>query len=116
MEHAKLGSSDVQVSRVIFGAWAAGGWTWGGADDAESVEAMHRALEWGIDTIDTAPMYGFGRSERVVGEAIKGRREQVVIATKTGARDAACGGTETTGRRSSTRNSTTARRSRSTGT
>jgi aryl-alcohol dehydrogenase-like predicted oxidoreductase len=86
MEHAKLGSSDVRVSRVIFGAWAVGGWRWGGADDDQSVAAIRRALELGIDTIDTAPMYGCGHSECVVGRAIEGRRDEVVIATKCGLR------------------------------
>ena len=86
MEYARLGSSRVRVSRVVFGAWAIGGWRWGGADDAESVRAIRKAIDLGIDTIDTAPMYGFGRSEQVVGRAIKGCRDRVVVATKCGLR------------------------------
>ena len=86
MEYAELGSSGVQVSRVIFGAWAVGGWKWGGADDAESVDAIRKAIDLGINTIDTAPMYGFGHSERVVGQAIEGCRDEVILATKCGLR------------------------------
>jgi aryl-alcohol dehydrogenase-like predicted oxidoreductase len=84
MEYRKLGTSDVTVSRVIFGAWAIGGWFWGGTDDEKAVQAIRRAIDLGVNTIDTAPMYGFGHSERIVGEAIKGRRDKVVIATKCG--------------------------------
>lgn len=84
MEYRQLGTSEVEVSRVIFGAWAIGGWFWGGADDDKAIEAIHKAIDVGVTTIDTAPMYGFGRSERVVGEAIKGRRDDVVLATKCG--------------------------------
>ncbi|MHC4789526.1 MAG: aldo/keto reductase, partial [Planctomycetota bacterium] len=86
MEYAQLGQSDLKISRVVLGAWAIGGWKWGGADDEESVAAIRRALDLGVSTVDTAPVYGFGHSERIVGEAIKGRREEVVIATKCGLR------------------------------
>jgi len=86
MDYRTLGSSDVEVSRVIFGAWAIGGWMWGGSDDDDAVAAINKAVDEGINTIDTAPMYGFGHSERIVGEAIKGRRDEVVIATKCGMR------------------------------
>jgi len=84
VEHQRIGTSEVEVSRVIFGAWAVGGWFWGGTDDEKAVEAIRKGIELGMDTIDTAPMYGFGHSERVVGEAIKGRRDEVVLATKCG--------------------------------
>lgn len=84
MEYSKLGTSDIEVSRVTFGAWAIGGWFWGGTDDDKAVAAIQKAVDVGITTIDTAPMYGFGHSERIVGQAIKGRRDQVVIATKCG--------------------------------
>jgi aryl-alcohol dehydrogenase-like predicted oxidoreductase len=67
---------------VAFGAWAIGGWTWGGADENESIRAIHAFLDAGGNLIDTAPVYGFGSSEEVVGKAIKGRRDQVVLATK----------------------------------
>jgi methylglyoxal reductase len=86
MQLRQLGSSDLEVTPVIFGAWAIGGWWWGGTDDDDAVEAINAALDAGINCIDTAPMYGFGHSERVVGEAIKGRRDEVVIATKCGLR------------------------------
>ena len=84
MEYARLGRSEVAVSRIIFGAWVTGGWMWGGVEDEESIAAIRKAVDLGITTIDTAPVYGFGHSERIVGEAIKGRREDVVIATKCG--------------------------------
>jgi aryl-alcohol dehydrogenase-like predicted oxidoreductase len=86
MEYARLGRSEVAVSRIIFGAWVTGGWMWGGVEDEESIAAIRKAVDLGITTIDTAPVYGFGHSERIVGEAIKGRREDVVIATKCGLR------------------------------
>jgi len=86
MEYRQLGTSDVRVSEVMLGAWAMGGWMWGGADDEAAIEAVNRAIDIGMNTIDTAPMYGFGHSERVVGQAIKGRRDEVVIATKCGLR------------------------------
>ena len=85
VETKRLGTSELEVSRVIFGAWAAGGWCWGGADeqtDALAVEAMQAALDEGMTTIDTAPAYGFGHSERLVGQAVRGRRSEAVIATK----------------------------------
>ncbi|MCK4283032.1 MAG: aldo/keto reductase [Candidatus Brocadiae bacterium] len=86
MEYAKLGSSDVEVSRVMFGAWAVGGWLWGGTDDEGSVAAIRKGIDLGMTTIDTAPVYGFGHSERIVGQAIAGRRDEVIIATKCGLR------------------------------
>jgi len=86
MDCVKLGRTGPEVSRVIFGAWAIGGWMWGGTDDEKAVEAIRKGIDCGITTIDTAPVYGFGRSERVVGEAIRGRRDQVQIATKCGLR------------------------------
>lgn len=86
MKYRKLGNSDIQASVVAFGAWAIGGWLWGGADDGESEKALHAALDNGVNFIDTAPVYGFGRSEEVVGRAIKDRRDKVVLATKCGLR------------------------------
>ncbi|QNT77524.1 aldo/keto reductase [Entomobacter blattae] len=70
------------VSRIALGTWAIGGWMWGGADDQNAIKTIHAALEHGINLIDTAPVYGFGHSEEVVGKALEGRREKVVIATK----------------------------------
>ena len=72
------------VSEITFGAWAIGGWMWGGANDKESLEAISQSYDLGINTIDTAPAYGFGHSEELVGKAIAGRREQFVILTKFG--------------------------------
>ena len=80
----KLGNSGIDASVIGLGTWVTGGWMWGGADDNESIKAIHAGLDSGIDLIDTAPVYGFGRSEEVVGKAIKGRRDKVVLATKCG--------------------------------
>ncbi len=82
MEYRTLGDSDVKVSVVTLGTWAIGGWLWGGQDKAEGVTAIERAVDVGITSIDTAPMYGYGRSEETVGEAVKGRRDKVQILTK----------------------------------
>ncbi len=84
MRYRVLGGSGIEASIVAFGAWAVGGWWWGGADDSESIDAIRKALDLGITFIDTAPAYGLGHSEEVVGKAIKGRRDEVVLATKCG--------------------------------
>ncbi len=84
MRYRALGGSGIEASVVAFGAWAVGGWWWGGADDSESIAAIREALDLGITLIDTAPAYGLGHSEEVVGTAIKGRRDEVVLATKCG--------------------------------
>jgi len=86
VQYRKLGMSELEVPTVIFGAWALGGWYWGPQDDAESIRTIHAAIDAGITCIDTAPMYGMGHSEEVVGKAIQGRRDQVTIATKCGLR------------------------------
>lgn len=86
MQYHPLGSSGIRASRIAFGAWAVGGWNWGGQEDAESIRAIQAALDAGVNFLDTAPVYGFGRSEEVVGRAIAGRRDDVVIATKVGMR------------------------------
>ncbi len=82
----RLGKSDVFVSPIIFGAWAIGGWMWGGTDEKESIEAIHASIDAGVNTIDTAAIYGMGASEEIVAKAIAGKREKVVIATKCGMR------------------------------
>ncbi len=82
----RLGKSDVFVSPIIFGAWAIGGWMWGGTDERESIEAIHASIDAGITTIDTAAIYGMGASEEIVAKAIAGKRDKVVIATKCGMR------------------------------
>lgn len=78
------GSGGIQASVIAMGTWAIGGWMWGGADEDEAVRAIHAALDRGINLFDTAPIYGFGHSEIVVGRALKGRRDKAVIATKCG--------------------------------
>ncbi|HKJ87844.1 MAG TPA: aldo/keto reductase, partial [Gammaproteobacteria bacterium] len=86
MEHTVIPGTGLEVSRIGLGTWAMGGWMWGGTDEAESIRTIHAALERGINLVDTAPAYGFGRSEEVVGRALEqwGRREDVVVATKVG--------------------------------
>ena len=69
---------------MAFGAWAVGGWPWGGTDEEDAIAAIRRALDLGINFIDTAPAYGLGLSEEIVGRAVQGRRDQAVIATKCG--------------------------------
>lgn len=82
----QLGKSDVKVSPMIFGAWAIGGWMWGGNDDQDAIKAIQVSFDHGVNTIDTAAIYGQGHSERLVGQAIKGRRDKAIIATKCGRR------------------------------
>ncbi len=88
MRKRRLGNTDLELTTVGFGTWALGGsgwkFAWGPQDDADSVAAIHRALDLGINWIDTAAVYGFGHSEEVVGRAVKGRRSSVILATKCG--------------------------------
>jgi aryl-alcohol dehydrogenase-like predicted oxidoreductase len=84
MRYRKLGSSSLEISVVSLGTWVFGGDQWGETDDKESIAAIQKAIDSGINLIDTAPVYGSGHSEEVVGKAIKGRRNQVFIATKCG--------------------------------
>ena len=87
MIYRKLGHSDLEVSAITFGAWAAGGWMWGSTDRNDAVEAIKAAYNEGVTSIDTAPIYGQGTSEEIVGEAIKGiARDKVQILTKFGMR------------------------------
>lgn len=86
MRRRRLGRGSLELPVVVFGAWAAGGWAWGGVDEDEVVRAMQASIDAGADAIDTAPVYGFGLSERLVGRAIRGRRERVVLMTKLGLR------------------------------
>jgi len=87
MEFRKLGDSNVDVSVITFGAWAAGGWMWGSTDRKEAVDAIVASYHEGVTSIDTAPIYGQGTSEEIVGEAIKGlQRDKVQILTKFGMR------------------------------
>ena len=88
----RLGRSDLEVSAMGMGCWAMGGpWTfidepagWGQVDDAESIRAIHFALDAGINFFDTAANYGCGHSERLLGKAIEGRRDRLILATKFG--------------------------------
>lgn len=84
MRYRPLGDSGIEASVVGLGAWAIGGWMWGGQDDDHSIRAIQAAIDAGMNLIDTAPVYGFGRSETIVGKAIAGRRDKVVLATKCG--------------------------------
>src|ERR1700747_3323738 len=86
MEQISIGSSPVKTSRVGLGTWAIGGWMWGGTSEAESIATIRAAVERGVTLIDTAPVYGFGRSEEIVGKALAegGLRDRVQIATKVG--------------------------------
>ncbi|WP_345948335.1 aldo/keto reductase [Mucilaginibacter sp. PAMB04274] len=87
MEYRKLGETELAVSAITFGAWAAGGWMWGGNDDQDAINAMKAAYDEGITSIDTAPIYGQGKSEELVGQAIKDLpRDKVQILTKYGMR------------------------------
>jgi aryl-alcohol dehydrogenase-like predicted oxidoreductase len=84
MEFVTIPGTSLKVSRIGLGTWAIGGWMWGGTDDAQSIRAIQVALDQGVNLIDTAPVYGFGHSEEIVGRALSagGRRERTVIATK----------------------------------
>lgn len=87
MEYRKLGDSDLALSAITFGAWAAGGWMWGSTDRNDAIEAIKASYDVGVTSIDTAPIYGQGTSEEIVGDAIKGiARDQVQILTKFGMR------------------------------
>ncbi len=85
MKYRELGRTGWQVSEVSFGAWAIGG-SWGAVDDRESITALHRALDLGVNFIDTADVYGDGHSERLIAGVLKERREEVIVATKAGRR------------------------------
>ncbi|WP_457812861.1 aldo/keto reductase (plasmid) [Sinorhizobium meliloti] len=80
----EIGRSGVAASAVGLGTWAIGGWMWGGTDERESVAAIQASLDAGVTLIDTAPAYGLGRAEEIVGKALSGRRDKAVIATKCG--------------------------------
>jgi|SRR6218665_304060 len=87
MEYRKLGNSSLTPSVITFGAWAAGGWMWGGVERKDAIDAIRASLDLGVNAIDTAPVYGQGTSEEIVGEAIKTLpRDKVLILTKFGMR------------------------------
>lgn len=86
MEFTPISGTQFTASRIALGTWAVGGTMWGGSEEEDSVRTIHAALERGINLIDTAPVYGFGRSEEIVGKALAryGKRESVILATKVG--------------------------------
>jgi aryl-alcohol dehydrogenase-like predicted oxidoreductase len=86
LEYMNIAGTNLISSRIALGTWAMGGWMWGGTDEKESIRTIHAALDQGINLVDTAPVYGFGRSEEIVGEALRqrGRRESIILATKVG--------------------------------
>lgn len=86
IEKTTVSDRDFEITRTVLGTWAIGGWQWGGTDEHESIETVLAALESGVTTIDTAPIYGFGKSEELVGKALQqyGNREDVQLATKLG--------------------------------
>jgi aryl-alcohol dehydrogenase-like predicted oxidoreductase len=84
IEFVGIPATSLKVSRIGLGTWAMGGWMWGGSDQKDSIATIHAALDQGINLIDTAPVYGFGVSEEIVGEALAGTRSEAVIATKAG--------------------------------
>jgi aryl-alcohol dehydrogenase-like predicted oxidoreductase len=82
MRYRRLGRTGLEVSEIGYGAWGIGGAQWGGADDDESIQALHRAIDLGLNFVDTALAYGDGRSERLVGRVVRERDETVHVATK----------------------------------
>ena len=85
MQYRTLGKTNISASAVSLGTWAIGGGTWWGAsDDKDSIKAIQAAIAEGVTMIDTAPAYGWGHSEKIVGKAIKGQRDKVIVSTKCG--------------------------------
>ena len=84
MDYVAIPRTGLKVSRVAIGTWAIGGWMWGGTDEAESIATIRAAIDHGVNVVDTAPAYGFGRSEEIVGKAVAPIRSNVIIATKVG--------------------------------
>lgn len=86
MEFTNIPNIKIKASRIGLGTWSIGGWMWGGTDEKNAISTIQYALDKGINLIDTAPVYGFGKSEEIVGKALKqyGHRERIVLATKVG--------------------------------
>ena len=85
MNYRKLGRTGYKISSISFGAWAVGG-AWGNVEDTESLAALHRAVDLGVNFFDTADVYGDGRSERLLAQLKRERKEEIIIATKAGRR------------------------------
>ena len=86
MDYRDLGRTGWKISSVSYGAWAIGGDAWGKTDDAESMRSLHRAIDLGVNFIDTADVYGDGHSERLIGRLRRERKEEIIVATKAGRR------------------------------
>ena len=84
MQSRQLGNSNIEASVVGLGTWAIGGWMWGGTDESNAIAAIQASIDAGVTLIDTAPAYGMGLSEKIVGKAINGRRDKVILSTKCG--------------------------------
>lgn len=84
MQNRQLGNSNIKASVVGLGTWAIGGWMWGGTDESNAIAAIQASIDAGVTLIDTAPAYGMGLSEEIVGKAINGRRDKVILSTKCG--------------------------------
>lgn len=86
MEYINISGTSIESSRIGLGTWAIGGFMWGGSDEKEAIQTIHAAFDEGINLIDTAPAYGFGQSEEIVGKAVQqyGERDRVILATKSG--------------------------------
>ena len=83
MNYRPLGRTGWQVSEISFGAWAIGG-AWGQVSDKESLASLHKAVECGVNFIDTADVYGMGRSERLIAQLKRDRKDEIIVATKAG--------------------------------
>lgn len=87
IEYTNLGHTDIKITKITFGAWVIGGWNWGGSEETEAENTVRAAFESGMTTIDTAPIYGFGRSEEIIGKALREiPRDQYQLMTKFGLR------------------------------
>ena len=86
MDYRELGRTGWKISSISYGAWAIGGDAWGKTDDAESMRSLHRAVDLGVNFIDTADVYGDGHSERLIGQLRRERKDEIIVATKAGRR------------------------------
>ena len=99
MRYKQFGNTDMQVSALTIGSWVIGGHSWGKVDKAECIRAIHSMMDNGVNMIDTAPVYDAGESERVIGEALQGKRDKIYIVTKTCVYSTPDGGAMKDGRR-----------------